>query len=81
MNYFNKFVNNGRATLNKFPGASSKEMIHHVLPTLKDSNFDTAIIHVGINDLVHNCTENSQTFWVKTFPIWNCFLLKKLIVE
>ena len=60
MNEFNKIVNNGRATLKSFSGASSKEMVRHVLHTLQDNNFDTAVIHVGINNLAHNSSKNSQ---------------------
>ena len=34
-----------------FPSVTSKELISYIEPTLKDGSFDTALIHVGVNDL------------------------------
>ena len=59
MNEFNKFVKNGRETLKSFPGETSKGLAHYVLCTLQDNNFDTAIIHVAINNLLNNSSNNS----------------------
>lgn len=66
MNEFNKIVNNDRAILKSFSGASSKEMVRYVLHTLQDNNFDTAVIHVGINNLAHNSSKNSQEQQTRT---------------
>ena len=37
-----------------FPSVTSKELICYIEPTLKDRSFDTALIHVGVNDLSKN---------------------------
>ena len=52
---FNSLV---RAMLKSFPRASSKELLHYVDPTLKDGIYNTAIIHVGVNDLLNNKNTN-----------------------
>ena len=52
---FNSLV---RAMLKSFPRASSKELLHCVDPTLKDGIYNTAIIHVGVNDLLNNKNTN-----------------------
>ena len=41
-----------------FPGASSKQMLHYLDINLENCNTDTVIIHVGVNDLMH---DNSQS--------------------
>ena len=33
--------------MKSFPGATSKELLHYVDPTLKNGTYCTAIIHVG----------------------------------
>ena len=40
--------------MKSFPGATSKELLHYVDPTLKDGIYNAAIIHVGVNDLLNN---------------------------
>ena len=40
--------------MKSFPGATSKELLHYVDPTLRDGIYNTAIIHVGVNDLLNN---------------------------
>ena len=37
-----------------FPGATSRHLAHYVVPTLDENYFDTAIIHVGINDMLND---------------------------
>ena len=51
---FNSELNSGHATIRTFPGAISKEFPHYVTPTLEDGNFDIAISHFGVNDLLRN---------------------------
>ena len=51
---FNSLVKKGYAKMKSFPGATSKELLHYVDPTLKDGIYNTAIIHVGVNDLLNN---------------------------
>ena len=38
--------------LKGFPGATSKELIHYVVPTLQEKSFNSALIHIGINDIL-----------------------------
>ena len=40
-----------------FPGTSSGEMLHYIDVHLKEKLIDTAIVHVGVNDLLNG---NSQ---------------------
>ena len=35
--------------MKSFPGATSKELLHYVDPTLKDGINNTGIKHVGVN--------------------------------
>ena len=51
---FNRELNTGHARIRTFPGAVSKENPHYITPTLEDGNFDTAILHFGVNDLLRN---------------------------
>ena len=51
---FNSLVKKGYAKMKSFPGATSKELLHYVDPTLRDGIYNTAIIHVGVNDLLNN---------------------------
>ena len=51
---FNSELDTGHAKIRTFPGAISKEFPHYVTPTLEDGNFDRAILHFGVNDLLRN---------------------------
>ena len=51
--------------MKSFPGATSKELLHYVDPTLKDGIYNTAIIHVGVNDLLNNKSTNKVDELVK----------------
>ena len=53
---FNNQLKESRARFKYFPGASSTDLLLYIEPTLGEGQFDTAIIHVGINDLLHNTT-------------------------
>ena len=44
--------------MKSFPGATSKELLHYVDPTLKDGINNTGIKHVGVNDLLNNKNSN-----------------------
>ena len=56
MKEFNKYLNGGIAHLKPFPGSKAKQMEHHVIPILEEHQYDAAIIHVGINDLLKRRT-------------------------
>ena len=49
-----KKIEDRRAKHTYFPGALSRDILHYVNPTLENSEFHAAIIHVGINNLL-NC--------------------------
>ena len=50
----NRALTNGRARFKYFPGATSKELLHYIDATLEESNFEVAVIHVGVNDLMNS---------------------------
>ena len=54
MRDFNRELNTGHAKIRTFPGAISKEFPHYLTPALEDGNFDIAILHFGVNDLLRN---------------------------
>ena len=62
---FNSLVKKGYAKMKSFPGATSKELLHYVDPSLKDGIYNTAIIHVGVNDLLNNKSTNKVDELVK----------------
>ena len=47
-------MRSGRARFKHFLGASSKELLHCIDPTLEEQNFEAAIIHLGINDILYD---------------------------
>ena len=46
-------MGSGRPRFKHFPGASSKNSLHYIDPTLEEQNFEAAIIHSGINDILY----------------------------
>ena len=34
-----------------FPGTTSKDFVHYIKPTLQENEFDTSILHIGVNDV------------------------------
>ena len=47
-------IRSGRVRLRNFPGATSGKLLHCMDPTLVEGNYDTAIVHVGINDIIND---------------------------
>ena len=43
-----------------FPGATSKELLHDEDPTSKDAIYSTAVIHVGVCNLLNNNASRNQ---------------------
>ena len=43
-----------RVTFRNFPGPSPGELLHYIDPALAEGNYDTAIVHGGINDIINN---------------------------
>ena len=58
---FSSELHTVHAKVRTFPGAILKEFPHHVTPTLEDGNFDIAILHFGVNDLLRN---KNQKLWM-----------------
>ena len=54
MSDFNRELNTGHVRIRTFPCAVSKEFPHYITPTLEDGNFDIAILHFSMNDLLRN---------------------------
>ena len=49
---FNKFVRVGKAKLQYFPGATSKQLLHYLGVNLQDMNTESVILHVDVNDVL-----------------------------
>ena len=54
MKHLNSQVKEGRIQLKAFPGAKANQLNHYVVPTLEEFDYDCAIIHVGINDILRS---------------------------
>ena len=60
MREFNNHLEEGIAHVKAFPGSKSQQLNHHSIPILQEYEYDGAIIHVGINDLIKNPNENKD---------------------
>ena len=56
---FNYWLHKVYAQLKSFPGGTSKELLYYVEPTLKNKKFDDALLHVGVNDLLNDESQDS----------------------
>ena len=56
---FNYWLHKGYAQLKSFPGGTSKELLYYVESTLKNQKFDDALLHVGVNDLLNDESQDS----------------------
>ena len=61
MREFNNHLEEGIAHLNAFLGSKSQQLNHHSIQILQEHEYDGAIIHIGINDLIKNPNENKDT--------------------
>ena len=61
MREFNNHLEEGIVHLKAFPGSKSQQLNYHSIPILQEHEYDAAIIHVGINDLIKNPNENKDT--------------------
>ena len=50
----NNSIRSGRVRFRNFPGATSGKLLHYMDPTLAEGNYDTAIVQVGINDIIND---------------------------
>ena len=53
MGVFNQFLQEGKAYLKSFPGGKAKQLNHHATAVLAQHQYDSAIIHVEMNDLLN----------------------------
>ena len=60
MREFNNHLKEGIAHLKAFPGSKSQQLNHHSIPISQEHEYDGAIIHVGISDLIKNSNENKD---------------------
>ena len=56
---FRYWLHKGYAQLKSFPGSRSKKLLYYVEPTLKSKNFDAALLHVAVNDLLNDESQDS----------------------
>ena len=61
MREFKNHLEEGIAHLKAFPGSKYQHLNHHSIPILQEHEYDGAIIHVGINDLIKNPNETKDT--------------------
>ena len=50
----NNSIRSGRVRFRNLPGGTSGELFHYMDTTLAEGNYDTAIVHIGINDIINN---------------------------
>ena len=60
----NQKTNRGRIHLKAFPGARAQHLKHYLVPSLEEYEYDCAIIHLGINDILRHNDENE----LRNFP-------------
>ena len=58
---FNYLLHKGYAQLKSFPGGTFKEVLYYVESTLKNKKFDDALLHVGVNDLLNDESQESKS--------------------
>ena len=54
MKDLNSRVKGGKIHLKWFPGANASQLNHHIKPTLEEYQYDCAIIHADIRDILWN---------------------------
>ena len=47
-------MRSGRARFKHFPGASPKDLLHYIDPSLEEQNFKVEITHSGVNDILYD---------------------------
>ena len=50
----NTFIKNGKTKILSFPGGTSKEILHYLDVHLTNSLPDAVILHIGVNDLLED---------------------------
>ena len=57
----------GKAKLQCFPGATSNQLLHYLDVNLQDNNTESVILHVGVNDVLQDCTETNINSFINNF--------------
>jgi len=57
---FNRLVN-GKAKVNSFTGASTDDLLYHIVPPLKKDKADIVILHIGTNNVDNWNTSSPST--------------------
>ena len=57
---FDEDLKNGRARFKYFPEATSNNFIYYINPNLEEGTFNTAVIHIEINDMLSNTSEEDS---------------------
>ena len=52
MGEFDCYIKGGKVHLKSFPRLKAKQLNHHTIPILKERQYDAAVIHVRITDLL-----------------------------
>ena len=50
----NNSIRSGQIRFRNSPGTTSGELLNYIDPTLAERNYDTTIVHVGINDIIND---------------------------
>ena len=50
----NSQVKEGRIHLKAFPGAKGNQLNHYVIPTLEEFDYDSAVIHLSIDNILQS---------------------------
>ena len=48
----NKKLIKSKVVCKFFPGVTSKDIVHYIKPILQEDEFDTSILHIGVNDVL-----------------------------
>ena len=48
----NKKLIKSKVVCKFFSGATSKDFVHYIKPTLQENEFDTSILYMGVNDVL-----------------------------
>ena len=87
----NKKLIKSKAVCKFFPGATSKDFVHYIKPTLQENKFDTSVLHMGVNDFLKlgsnidtvskdiiNIANHCKNFSVKQIIILGLTLITRL---
>ena len=58
---FNNEIKNGYAKFKNFSCADTKEILDYVNPTRESGNYESAVLHFGVNDLLQKTLSKSDT--------------------